>query len=379
MAKAIGESLFRVSRGDPRVVERVYSRVLAKEAALLESWFRDAIAAEPLLVEEPCRAGGLVAEDERWFHWATEHNTDAGPIDVLLVSSHGRIGVVETKLSFNPERRREVVAQIIDYALALQDAPLQSFPPLPTVDGSPVASELDLGETLREGRFLLVIAGDAMDPRAVRLSEGLLARNLTSGWDLALVDVNPFLAGGESLLLAPELRGALIHETRQVVRVVIQGETPAAKVEVERVSQDVVRGAREQRRAPWTVEEVCDFLQDEQKAAGLRGFAGFVEDRTGLTLEGGLGRTVPTLSLRRPDDPERLATIWFTRTTSTLNVAVRAKKLLGPDLDEEGLVARLRQRRLQVPDRVSNDGYLTVSLPWTMEEGELEGLFAVVV
>jgi len=42
--------------------------------------------------------------------------TNAGSIDNLYLSSQGYLILVETKLWRNPEARREVVGQIIDYA-----------------------------------------------------------------------------------------------------------------------------------------------------------------------------------------------------------------------------------------------------------------------
>ena len=48
-----------------------------------------------------------------------ELETGAGPADILYVTPTGQIVLVETKLWRNPEARREVVAQILDYAKEL--------------------------------------------------------------------------------------------------------------------------------------------------------------------------------------------------------------------------------------------------------------------
>ncbi|MEZ7275105.1 hypothetical protein NYF14_16890 [Sphingobium sp. 10 DY56-G10] len=42
-----------------------------------------------------------------------------GFVDVLLMDEHGRLVVVECKLWRNPQARREVVGQILDYACEL--------------------------------------------------------------------------------------------------------------------------------------------------------------------------------------------------------------------------------------------------------------------
>ena len=49
----------------------------------------------------------------------TEIETGAGTADILYVTPTGQIVLVETKLWRNPEARREVVAQILDYAKQL--------------------------------------------------------------------------------------------------------------------------------------------------------------------------------------------------------------------------------------------------------------------
>src|SRR5207249_11202437 len=49
-----------------------------------------------------------------------EISTPAGPIDNLFLSRNGYLVVVETKLWRNPEARRQVVAQLMDYAVQLR-------------------------------------------------------------------------------------------------------------------------------------------------------------------------------------------------------------------------------------------------------------------
>lgn len=48
-----------------------------------------------------------------------ETSLPAGAIDLLLVDAQGQIIIVETKLSRNPELRRTVVAQVLDYGASL--------------------------------------------------------------------------------------------------------------------------------------------------------------------------------------------------------------------------------------------------------------------
>lgn len=257
--KSIGESLFQLSRmGDPEPTPSL-QRVSAKALGLQESWFRDAIFAEPEIVIGPCRMAGRVEADETWLPWRVETNFGSGPIDVLLVSSHGRIGIVETKLSYNPQKRREVVAQVLDYALSLQDTDRDELPELPDHAAAPL--DEDLLECLNAGRFLLIIAGDALDPRALRLSQSMLARHLTSEWDLAMVDLNVYRTAqdGDTLTIVPELLGTVQSDLRQVVRVIVEGDSPKARVVVEKTVHDDDRDTR--RTKLGSVEEFLAAVQ----------------------------------------------------------------------------------------------------------------------
>jgi hypothetical protein len=49
-----------------------------------------------------------------------EISTAAGPIDVVYITPQGRLVIIETKLWRNPEARRKVVGQILDYAKELK-------------------------------------------------------------------------------------------------------------------------------------------------------------------------------------------------------------------------------------------------------------------
>ena len=56
---------------------------------------------------------------ERFVPICMELNTPAGPLDALYVTANGRLIILEAKLWRNPEARRKVVAQVLDYAKEL--------------------------------------------------------------------------------------------------------------------------------------------------------------------------------------------------------------------------------------------------------------------
>ncbi len=125
-----------------------------------------------------------------------EVNTRVGPIDNLYISPQGYLTIVETKLWRNPEARREVVGQIVDYAQDMStwnfeklDAAVKQFNQKYNKSGAGIietirkytdldpSEESDLIDTitrnLQKGRFLLLIAGDGIREEVEALADFL--------------------------------------------------------------------------------------------------------------------------------------------------------------------------------------------------------------
>jgi hypothetical protein len=80
-----------------------------------EAWLRDTLFQNPEIIpidDIDATFGPLVP-------LCKELHTDAGPIDAAFINRHGRLTIVECKLWKNPQARREVVAQTLDYVSAL--------------------------------------------------------------------------------------------------------------------------------------------------------------------------------------------------------------------------------------------------------------------
>jgi hypothetical protein len=261
MESALSDRLYSMADGE-YTARDAYARKSARDLALDEDWLQSAIQANPELVLGPCRSYELI-DDEPWYVWKREYSMpEVGSIDILLVSASGRIGIVETKMDYNPEKRRSVIAQALDYLLALKTIDPDDLPTLPTATGMARAPTMDDVERhLADGDFLLVVAGDRIDSRVARLSRGILGDNLVHPWDLALVEIALFerTAGGAGeRLLVPSLVGVVEHQTRHVVRVRVDEDTTKTHVTVETVRMAGEGGGRRR----WTREE---FLQELDK------------------------------------------------------------------------------------------------------------------
>jgi hypothetical protein len=160
----LSPALFTANFSHPgKLTEKSCSLTTAREIGFKEKWLQDAIMNDPEIVLAPCREAGLISEEDGlWLPWASEVTVpDVGSIDVLLISSEGRVGIVETKLAYNQEARRKVVAQVLEYAISLNS--ITELPRIPTKDGHSVVDRDFVRNRLQEGDYLIVIAGDQLD------------------------------------------------------------------------------------------------------------------------------------------------------------------------------------------------------------------------
>ena len=160
--------------------------------------------------------------------------TPAGPIDNLLVTPSGLPVLVECKLWRNPEGRREVVGQIIDYAKELSrwtcsdlqrevsrrlNRPGNAMLDLvravdPSVDEMTFNDALSLN--LRRGRFLLLIVGDGIREGVETIAE-YLQRHAGLHFSLGLVEMPIFALPDGGLLVTPRV----LARTASIMRTVI--------------------------------------------------------------------------------------------------------------------------------------------------------------
>lgn len=169
---------------------------------------------------------------------AREVRTNVGPIDALFVSPGGLLTIVEAKLWRNPEARREVVGQIIDYAKELATWNYEDVDQLvlnhrgrslwelvsETQDADVPESEQrfvdEVTRNLERGRFLLLIVGDGIREGVERMT-AFLQRTPHLHFTLALVEMHTYtLPGAEDLLIVP----SIVMQTREVVRAVVRVE-----------------------------------------------------------------------------------------------------------------------------------------------------------
>jgi len=270
MDRYLSKTVFGADFTGAKALTGTYNQKNASEIGFKEDWLQSAIAENIELVLGPCREGNFIPQDEEWRFWKREVAIkEAGgiSIDVLLVSESGRLGIIETKLFHNSEARRAVVVQAIEYAIHLSISDLPNEIPR-TAEDQPFVEMDDIQEKFPEP--LIVIAGDQLDPRAVKLSNAVLGKNVGNGWDLALVELSIFEqqtdSGPKQFLLVPHLVGGIAVEQRQVLLVRIEENRTQVEVQEPKGGSVVVNRANK-----WDEERF--FAAAERAATHLCDFA----------------------------------------------------------------------------------------------------------
>ncbi len=220
----------------PTVVERVPQGEARREHTL-----RDLIYDNPSIL--PVR--DIDPGYGRLFTVARELNVPGvGFIDVLLADEHGRLVVVECKLWRNPQARREVVGQILDYARELSRYGYEDLQRQITVatrrQGNVLyAMACDAGGTLDEAqfvdrvsrdlaaeRFLLMIAGDGITEGTRRIGEYLRAQPGLA-FEFALIEFAEYRAedasGNGRTIIQPRVLAQTVTIERHVIRSEVAG------------------------------------------------------------------------------------------------------------------------------------------------------------
>lgn len=164
------------------------------------------------------------------FSLGREVSTDAGPIDNLFISKNGYLVVVETKLFRNPEARRQVVAQLLDYAsharawrytdlneLSAKQRAGSSLYEVVNPEGMSEAEWIDrVNENLEAGRMTLLVVGDGIRSEAETLVDAV-SGHPNFQFRLALVELRVFATNDAERIIVP----ATLLKTQEIERAVV--------------------------------------------------------------------------------------------------------------------------------------------------------------
>ena len=255
-----------------------------------EAWLQELLFRNPELLP----IGEIDAAFGPVIPLCRELPTDAGPVDLAYVSESGRLTLVECKLWKNPEARRKVVAQILDYA---KDIHGWSYEEL---DGAVRRARRATGNSrclfdlvrdenenideaafvdgvtrnLANGRFLLLVVGDGIREGVKRLAE-YLQRLAGIQFTFGLVELAMFE------LPAASTPGGLIVEPRVLARTVEIERATVRRADIGvAVEEPPARSTGGHSGRPLTEDEFYEKVRklDADFPDRLRDFFGRVED-----------------------------------------------------------------------------------------------------
>jgi len=177
-----------------------------------------------------------------------ELSTNSGSVDLIYVNEYGFITIGECKLWRNPEARRKVIGQILDYAKDLAKWDYTKFETeclkarkksdkslfeiiqeyYPEIEESNFIDNVQTN--LKKGRFLLAIIGDGIRENVEELAN-YLHRNENLNFTLGLIELPVYRnTASDELIITPRI----LAKTKEIERVIYKisdkeiGETDTA-------------------------------------------------------------------------------------------------------------------------------------------------------
>jgi hypothetical protein len=185
-----------------------------------------------------------------------ELNTPAGPLDVLYVTSQGKLVVAEVKLWRNPEARRKVVAQVIDYAKELnkwdyedlqreiskqigkKGNVLFELAKSHWADIEEAAFVDGVSRSLKKGDLLLLIIGDGIQEGTENIADFMNNVGRLQ-FTLGLIEMSIYRCSDTDLLVQPRVLAKTVIVERIVIDLLSESMVVAQDEENPEIEQEV--------------------------------------------------------------------------------------------------------------------------------------------
>jgi len=259
-----------------RPLTRVAFGSSAKESGYDEAWLQALLQEHPALLPVEAVEPALTP----LVPICREMQVPSGFIDNLFLTPDGGIVLVETKLWRNAEARREVVAQVLDYAKDMQGLSYEGLEAavrrarkaeagfklfgLVSPEGDQqeeIAFADAVSRNLRLGRMLLMIVGDGIREGVEELT-GFLQRHLGLQVSLSLVQVALWRDEADGQIF---VQPSVLMRTVQIERAVVRIEQGVSLVPT------VVEASKPSSSRPSTISSATFNEQLEALAPGLPG------------------------------------------------------------------------------------------------------------
>lgn len=222
-----------------------------------------------------------------------------GRIDNLYISPKGYVVIVETKLWRNPEARREVIGQILDYAKEVQG---WDYEKLDSVycdyhkDGSlfgalvsagyktpeDEAAFIDITEkNMKAARFLLMIVGDGIRAGVEKMAD-YMNRSPDMQHRIALCELEVYELDNRSRLVIPQLTTKTSIIERGIIRIENGEIKMIMPADEEREVEQLSSRSSSPADPPLSREDYISELTNWNKALSTDDVSTFLEDLEGL-------------------------------------------------------------------------------------------------
>lgn len=240
-----GELLLLDGTARPQKGQRIG---LAESKGKDEAWLRDVLFENPdvIPIDEIDSAFGPLIPLRK------ELRIDTGRIDAVFINEQGRLTILECKLWRNPEARKKVVGQAVDYVSALAKLSYSDLEREVRAAGNASNSLFKLvqkhasakireqhfvdsvSRSLRDGQLLVLIAGDGIRER-VELLTDFLNRHTSRRFSFGLIEVAIYRFGGNRVAVQPRVaaKTEIIPRYVTVVNVEGQAQSPIVVDEVD--------------------------------------------------------------------------------------------------------------------------------------------------
>lgn len=296
-----------------------------------EKWLQDLLRRNPEILP--------VVEIEPVFYplipIGQEVGTETGAIDNLFISYRGYLVLVETKLWRNPEAKREVVAQAIDYGSSISKWTYNQLnevvrdytkeyenTELNLIDwverccglfeGGRDFFEDTVAKNLRLGRFLILIVGDRIRQSLIEMLN-YVNKYPHLATDVILVELHCYQweprKNSWPLLVVP----SIVARTEIVERSVIQitlNQTGAHQIDVK---QEKAEEKEKRKRFPLTEEAFWELLKKRSpdNYENVRQIIDEYRERDGISIDPAEGSMIVRLSI--PDSGEQVSVFFVTK------------------------------------------------------------------
>lgn len=360
------------------------------KTAYRENWLQELLRSHPDILP--------VADIEPVFYplipIGREVPVTAGYIDNLFISPQGYPVIVETKLWRNPEAKRDVLAQLLDYASSISDWTFEKLDQVAKkytkvfehkaigltewvdrcydLDIDRQFFEETVSRNLRLGRILVLVVGDRIRSSVVDMLE-YVNKYPHLAMNVSLIELQCYHLNGEDdwpLLVVP----SILAKTEIVERSIVQVNVSLDGAVKVKAVQETVKGAQTTNRSSLSEDEYWERLknQDLESLAAAQRLINYYRQKEGVVIRPRESSIAVHLYL--PETGQRIS-LFFIRTDGVIECW---HATISDQLKKGGLDVSLKEAYVQELSAILKHRTKTLSISYPLKKVDVNRLITVV-